>query len=1332
MLLAFLLSIAAADAPGGETGGGGGSGSGSGGYSQIAKLTADDAAADDNLGYGVAIDGEFIVAGARELYHGNNPEDGSAYVFRTTDGGLTYGQVAKLTASDGEGGDKFGEIVGIDGDTIVVSAGYKDGGDECYQYGYQETGADCEQGAVYIFRTSNGWGTYTETKLTAADGAGEDNFGRSVAVEGNTVVVGAQGVDDAGLSSGAVYVFTTSDGWNTYTENKLTASDAAESDNFGWSVAIAGGVVVVGAYGVNTQTGAIYVFRTSDGWNTHTEIKLTASDAASGDQFGLSVAIDGNTVVVGARLDDDDGSGSGSVYVFRTSNNGASYNEVAKLKAHNAAENDLFGYSVAIDGGVIVAGAYAKGSKKGSSTGAAYIFSSDDGTNYDQVANVTAADAAAEDHFGLSVAIAGGTVVVGAYQDDDGGTDSGAVYIFATPSPSPLPTPLPTPMPTPLPSTAAPSPAPSPLPSTAAPSPAPSRLPSPAPSEAPTSEPSPSPTTAAPSVVPTSGPAPQPTPRPTPEPSPRPTPRPTTEPSAAPSRVPTSRPTAVPTNYTAPVEEETHEELAEDGATAVTTAVVVTVATSTAAAVAGATGASAGGAAAGAGGAAAAGGASGGGAGAGTTSAGAAGELLSVIAQVQFVVLTASLSAPLTSGVRVLGNSLRWSLFQVNLPIIPKFGKRFVEAPAERRRLGVDDAETLDENEVVAEDGVGSYLAATGRSAEELFVQTIIGGLVFAMLYLAVLTLLNDWYARRHDGEELPGHLRPPAPEIALFFVYSTGALQTSFFILALPDPTAVWKTLAVVLALVILGIGAPIMLLVLNPVEENKLCSWRARQRIVHIVSPRTPMLQQSGGHGAFFESPRRPAPGGAPPDPELPDGTLSSVRRDVRASSSRMSDDGRVVFVLADPEVATWRDRWRRMWRDPQHTLGEWQGVDGAYASWLVASFPIAFDRLTHAVSFLLFEFTVDKILVLVLIVALRGQASKTQVALLLTLMVVRGLFIFFFLPFNSMFVNIRETVVNALRCVALAVPLVAMADSDLLSLNKASEIAILLHVLATLLSCALQLLATAAASVALWCEDGSGAHAKGGAAARLSSAAAVCAAEAMLEPFLTYKTAFQDARDAEPRPSVREAHDVALRAAFPQVVGTEGESLTEAAIGSFVAAIVCEKLPEKDPAFLALPRPELEEYAAYAVSVAVGRVFGRAVKYVERGGDIATLAGPAAAGGDDKPARLVYYHDPILQRLWRPFTMTETSRSFKKRKEEPSPPAGAADEAAAHAPVVAVDATKADADDAAPAAAAPDAGEVGWFGRLRRRLAGDPDVVEVSVEGFSESEDEVENLW
>ena len=204
----------------------------------------------------------------------NDPEDGSAYVFHTTDGGLTYGQVAKLTASDSEGGDKFGEIVGIDGDTIVVSAGYKDGGEDCYQqstpYGYQEIGTDCYQGAVYVFRTTDGWVTHTETKLTASDALAGDDFGRSVAIEGSTVVVGARGVStNAGYSGGqgAVYVFSTSDGWNTYTENKLTASDAAFSDQFGWSVAIGGGgVVVAGTYGKE----AAYVFRTSDGWNTHT------------------------------------------------------------------------------------------------------------------------------------------------------------------------------------------------------------------------------------------------------------------------------------------------------------------------------------------------------------------------------------------------------------------------------------------------------------------------------------------------------------------------------------------------------------------------------------------------------------------------------------------------------------------------------------------------------------------------------------------------------------------------------------------------------------------------------------------------------------------------------------------------------------------------------------------------------------------------------------------------------------------------------------------------------------------------------------------------------
>ena len=146
-----------------------------------------------------------------------------------------------------------------------------------------------------------------------------------------------------------------------------------------------------------------------------------ASDAAANDGFGLSVAIDGATVVIGANGDD---SYTGSAYVFRTTDDGATYGQVAKLTASDGAAEDRFGHSVAIDGNTIVVGAY----DAGTSSGAAYVFrTSDDGATYDQVTKLTAADAAAGDKFGISVAIAGDTVVVGA-RGDDGNT--GSAYVF--------------------------------------------------------------------------------------------------------------------------------------------------------------------------------------------------------------------------------------------------------------------------------------------------------------------------------------------------------------------------------------------------------------------------------------------------------------------------------------------------------------------------------------------------------------------------------------------------------------------------------------------------------------------------------------------------------------------------------------------------------------------------------------------------------------------------------------------------------------------------------------------------------------------------------------
>jgi len=369
-------------------------------------MVASDAAADDKFGSSVAIDGDTVVIGAYNAGTG-----GAVYVYRASDGA----ELAKLTASDAAAGDYFGISVDIDGDTVVIGA----------------TGDDDDgtsSGSVYVFEKSI-WGTYSQVaKLTAADAAAYDRFGISVAIDGDIIVAGAWGDDDGGSQSGSVYVFEKSWLGSTYGQvAKLTASDASTSDVFGLSVAIDSGTIVVGARGHGYYDyGAAYVFRTTDGWTTHTEFKLTAADAGQDDHFGCSVAIDGNTVVVGAYDDVNNAASQwSSAHVFRTDDGGATYVEVARLTPE--AEYDGFGVSVAISGETVVVGAYRKEAHRG----AAYVYRpSDDGATYSQVAKLVPADAANIDKVGWSVAIDGGTVVVGAPEDDDGGSESGSAYVF--------------------------------------------------------------------------------------------------------------------------------------------------------------------------------------------------------------------------------------------------------------------------------------------------------------------------------------------------------------------------------------------------------------------------------------------------------------------------------------------------------------------------------------------------------------------------------------------------------------------------------------------------------------------------------------------------------------------------------------------------------------------------------------------------------------------------------------------------------------------------------------------------------------------------------------
>ena len=280
---------------------------------------------------------------------------------------------AKLTASDAEASDQFGYSVSIsgDGNTAIVGARLED------------PGGVSSAGAAYVF-TRSGTSWSQQAKLTASDAEASDFFGVSVSIssDGNTAIVGAYFEDPGGLSSaGSAYVFTRS-GTTWSQQAKLTASDAEASDRFGFSVSISsdGNTAIVGAYledpGGVSSAGSAYVF-TRSGTTWTEEFKLTASDAEAIDLFGISVSIsgDGNTAIVGARLEDPGGvSDAGSAYVFTRS--GTSWSQQAKLTASDAEASDFFGWSVSIssDGNTAIVGAYSEDPGGVSGAGSAYIF----------------------------------------------------------------------------------------------------------------------------------------------------------------------------------------------------------------------------------------------------------------------------------------------------------------------------------------------------------------------------------------------------------------------------------------------------------------------------------------------------------------------------------------------------------------------------------------------------------------------------------------------------------------------------------------------------------------------------------------------------------------------------------------------------------------------------------------------------------------------------------------------------------------------------------------------------------------------------------------------
>ncbi len=438
------------------------------GWIQHQKLNASDAVDEDEFGTALAMSGDYAIVGTPKKDDvGNN--SGAAYIF--TRQGTQWVEQAKLVAPDARQGDYFGISVAIDGDIALVG-------------GHRINKPSADAGAVYVFeRIGNSW--IQTAQLTAPDATNFAYFGFSVGIDGDTAIVGAIRDDEAGKDAGAAYVFVRS-GLQWILQTKLIGNNTEADDNFGYAVDVDGDFAIVtspknrgsgaayiykregteweqkrnrirlrmvpidpegaSSFGISVDlsgetaiigaiggvvgeevVGAAYVFTQNEPpfWNQHT--KLVSSDRREGDQLGYAVAISGNEVIVGAPRHKAGGIASGAVYLYEQKENGA-WIENIKLSDGETAAEDQFGISVAISGNLAIAGAQ-QDDDVAPNAGAAYIFERS-GTLWLQRAKLIANDAKPGDLFGNAVAISDETVIIGAPGVDDAGPEAGAVYFF--------------------------------------------------------------------------------------------------------------------------------------------------------------------------------------------------------------------------------------------------------------------------------------------------------------------------------------------------------------------------------------------------------------------------------------------------------------------------------------------------------------------------------------------------------------------------------------------------------------------------------------------------------------------------------------------------------------------------------------------------------------------------------------------------------------------------------------------------------------------------------------------------------------------------------------
>ena len=431
-------------------------------WTQTDKFTASDVNINDWFGFSVSLSGNRAVVGASNDDSGR----GSAYVFEFN--GTDWIQTRKLIADDGQSDDRFGVSVDQFGDFVLIGApGYAIDSTLGGVYLFEYNGSDWNQtltftnsagnlgnefgnsvsfnadhvfistltgviqngvtGGVVVF--NHGTGSWLEqTRLLPDPGVHDyDNFAQSLSISGNRALIGAPGNDDNGYNTGAAYLYDY-DGQNWHQTKQLTATLGADYAAFGFAVSLSGNRALIGApYDIENSidTGAAYVLD-FDGSHWNQTAKLIASDGATSDAFGYAVSLQGNRAVIGAYLDDDHGDGSGSVYVFDY--DGSQWTETQKITASDGAMGDWFGQSVSLHGERILIGAY-QDDTSAANAGSAYVFEWN-GSIWSETEKLEANDAESDDFFGYSVSLSGDRALIGAYREDDNGSQSGAAYVF--------------------------------------------------------------------------------------------------------------------------------------------------------------------------------------------------------------------------------------------------------------------------------------------------------------------------------------------------------------------------------------------------------------------------------------------------------------------------------------------------------------------------------------------------------------------------------------------------------------------------------------------------------------------------------------------------------------------------------------------------------------------------------------------------------------------------------------------------------------------------------------------------------------------------------------